>query len=84
MGAGDSKLEFKSRVNALEKQPIKQNDHNFWSVLFVSPLNVEDIFALITPDDIRSLRAHQPSNLAMIIFKVWIITNLFCSHKLLM
>ena len=70
MGAGDSKLEFKSRVNALSKQIIKPADHKFWSVLFVSNLSVEDIFGLITPEDVRGLRSSQPENLATIIYKV--------------
>ncbi len=71
MGAGDSKLEFKSRINTLEKQIVKSSDHKFWSVLFISPLSVEDIFSLITPEDIRNLRSAQPENLAVLIFKVW-------------
>ena len=49
---------------------IKHNEHNFWKLLFIQPLSIDDIFSVISPDDIRSLRENQPANLGTIIYKV--------------
>jgi hypothetical protein len=77
MGSGDSKLEFKSRLNSLAKQVIRPSDHKFWAALYVAPLTAEDVFALVTPDDVRGLREEQPENLSTIIFKVGVYTLSF-------
>ncbi|KAL9654893.1 hypothetical protein ABK040_008684 [Willaertia magna] len=69
MGSSDSKLQFKSMFSRLSENYIKHNEHNFWKLLFIQPLSLEDIFSVISPDDIRNLRKFQPANLATIIYK---------------
>jgi len=69
MGSGDSKLQFRSRINNLVKNKVTATDHEFWSVLFTAPLSLHDIFSLISPNDVRDIRTHQPGNLGIIIFK---------------
>ncbi|KAG2383253.1 hypothetical protein C9374_004590 [Naegleria lovaniensis] len=69
MGSSDSKLQFKTMFSKLGENYIKHNDHNFWKMLFIQPLSIDDIFTVISPDDIRSLRKVQPANLGTIIYK---------------
>lgn len=79
MGQGDSKLEFRSRVQVLSQRPVEGSDHDFWLPIFTTPLPAEDIFALLSPGDVRLIRKHQTKNLSIVIFKC--IQQLFFFSK---
>lgn|SRR5690606_39167249 len=71
MGSGDSKLQFRSRISELLKIRVTANNHDFWEVLFTTPLSLHDIFSLVSPTDVRELRKKQPGNLCTVVFKVF-------------
>eukprot|EP00761_Pharyngomonas_kirbyi_P012125 gb/GECH01012152.1/.p1 GENE.gb/GECH01012152.1/~~gb/GECH01012152.1/.p1 ORF type:complete len:838 (+),score=169.44 gb/GECH01012152.1/:1-2514(+) len=69
MGQGDSKLEFRSRIQTLAQRPVKNEEHDFWLPVFTTPLPLEDLFALLSPEDVRKIRKQQTKNLSIIIVK---------------
>lgn len=77
MGAGDSKVSFKNKVNQLQQRSVVGNDHEFWKEFFTTQLVVADMFQLLTPQDVRDIREKQPGNLSLLIYKVGKILNNF-------
>lgn len=52
-------------------QPIDANDDAFWDQFWSDSIaNVQDIFTLVTAQEIRTLRDEAPSNLATLSIKV--------------
>lgn len=63
MGAASSKQVFSGIVLRLNAEDINPSDHEFWDELWKSALSVEDIFEIVTADDVRSLIRHRPNNI---------------------
>ena len=63
MGGASSRTVFTQIVKQLKTTDVDPNDQDFWDDLWKTTLTVEDIFELITPDDVRAIIADRPSNL---------------------
>ncbi|KAG5670438.1 hypothetical protein PVAND_000702 [Polypedilum vanderplanki] len=70
MGNADTKLNFRKAIVQLanKSQPIKPEDA-FWDQFWVEAVSVQDVFALVTSNEIRKLRTEQPENLATLCYK---------------
>ncbi|CAG9537149.1 unnamed protein product, partial [Cercopithifilaria johnstoni] len=70
MGNSGSKINFRKAVIELTTKKSKVEEDAFWEELWASNINcAADVFALITADDIRSLRDNSPNNLAALCYK---------------
>ncbi|KAI9595225.1 high-temperature-induced dauer-formation protein-domain-containing protein [Syncephalis fuscata] len=70
MGAAESKLAFRKSIFRLaEEQRIPKDNDAFWSQFWTVPENAEDVFALVTPVDIRRIRDQSRSNFITLIEK---------------
>ncbi|OZC05016.1 hypothetical protein X798_08009 [Onchocerca flexuosa] len=70
MGNSGSKINFRKAVIELTTKKSKVEEDAFWAELWASNMNsAGDIFALITADDVRSLRDNSPNNLAALCYK---------------
>jgi len=63
MGGQTSKQVFVSIVTQLKTADVDPNDQDFWDDLWKTSLGVEEIFDLISPDDVRAIIADRPGNL---------------------
>ena len=63
MGGTSSRTAFCDIVKQLKSVDVDPQDQDFWDDLWKTSLSVEDIFELITPDDVRVIIADRPSNL---------------------
>lgn len=70
MGNSDSKLTFRKAVVQLtqKNQKIDVNDA-FWEQFWLGNQTLEDVFALVTANEIRSIRIDNPANLATLCYK---------------
>ncbi|XP_017838678.1 protein HID1 [Drosophila busckii] len=72
MGNTDSKLNFRKAVVQLtqKNQKIDNNDEQFWEQFWQAhQTTLEDVFALVTPSEIRQIRNDNPANLATLCYK---------------
>uniref|UniRef100_A0A915PJJ9 Protein HID1 n=1 Tax=Setaria digitata TaxID=48799 RepID=A0A915PJJ9_9BILA len=70
MGNSGSKINFRKAVIELTTKKSKVEEDAFWEELWASNINsAADVFALITADDVRSLRDNSPNNLAALCYK---------------
>ncbi|EDV28317.1 uncharacterized protein TRIADDRAFT_21464 [Trichoplax adhaerens] len=72
MGGTDSKLYFRKAIVQLttKTMPIDANDDAFWDQFWSESIaSVQDIFTLVTAQEIRTLRDEAPSNLATLSIK---------------
>ncbi|EFO25892.1 HID-1 protein [Loa loa] len=70
MGNSGSKINFRKAVIELTSKKSKVEEDAFWEELWASNINsAADVFALITADDVRSLRDNSPNNLAALCYK---------------
>lgn len=72
MGNTDSKLNFRKAIVQLttKNQTIDSSDDTFWDQFWNGHnTNLEDVFALVTANEIRNLRSENPSNLATLCYK---------------
>ncbi|KAM3726835.1 Protein HID1 [Dirofilaria immitis] len=70
MGNSGSKINFRKAVVELTTKKSKVEEDAFWEELWASNVNsAADVFALITADDVRSLRDNSPNNLAALCYK---------------
>lgn len=71
MGNSDSKLTFrKAIVQLTEKDQRIEADDPFWEQFWAGhQTSLEDVFALITPQEIRNIRNDNPVNLATLCYK---------------
>jgi len=63
MGGQSSRAIFTDIVTQLKTTDVDPNDHDFWDDLWKTTLNVDDIFELIQPEDVRLLIEDRPNNL---------------------
>ncbi|XP_062507693.1 protein HID1-like [Corticium candelabrum] len=73
MGSSDSKQSFRNAVCQLTSKttPIEATDDGFWKQLIWNDAihTPNDIFTLVEPEDVRTMRDTCPSNLATICYK---------------
>ncbi|VDK82746.1 unnamed protein product [Litomosoides sigmodontis] len=70
MGNSGSKINFRKAVIELTAKKSKVEEDAFWDELWASNINsAADVFALITADDVRSLRDNSPDSLATLCYK---------------
>lgn len=62
MGGSSSKVQFAGIVNRLITSDVTTPSHEFWDELWKTSLTVEELFEVITPDDVRRLIAERPMN----------------------
>lgn len=62
MGGSSSKATFATHVQTILERPVDSNDHEFWDELWRTVLTTEEIFEIITPDDVRKLIKDQQEN----------------------
>jgi len=70
MGNSDSHALFADGVRRLVDEEISETEDAFWSSLFSVPLSVEDIFEVVGPEAVRSLRKKRPKNLQLLLRKM--------------
>jgi hypothetical protein len=72
MGQSDSKLDLKQHIVRLYQDSggVDINEESYWNQLFGLPRQVEDVFSLVSPADIRKIRDQKPANLRMLLRKV--------------
>ncbi len=66
MGGASSKQTFTELVHVLLEKDIDTNDHEFWDELWKTVLNIEEIFEIISADDVRRLINQHPENVRTI------------------
>lgn len=66
MGATNSKSIFRSIITTLITTDINPTDHNFWDDLWKINLTLEEIFELISPDEIRLMIKNRIQNVKTI------------------
>uniref|UniRef100_A0A1L8DB55 Protein HID1 n=1 Tax=Nyssomyia neivai TaxID=330878 RepID=A0A1L8DB55_9DIPT len=72
MGNTDTKLVFRKAIVQLttKNQKIDATDDTFWDQFWSEHnTNVQDVFALVPPNEIRTLRQDNPTNLATLLYK---------------
>lgn len=62
MGGASSKQTFTKLVQALLEKEIKPDDHEFWDELWRTVLTPQEVFEIISPDDVRKLITDRPSH----------------------
>lgn len=68
MGNSDSKAVFTDRLNGLpSKRSAISTDISFWESLLSLPVTVEDVFEVVTPSYIRSLRQDRPETIVTLL-----------------
>ena len=66
MGAASSKTTFSELAHALLSKDIDPNDHEFWDELWKTVLTMEEIFEVISAEDIRNMLQEHPENIRTI------------------
>lgn len=66
MGGATSKEIFSEIVNTVLQQDVEASNHDFWDEMWKTVLPVEDIFDLISVDDVRRLISDRPENTKII------------------
>jgi hypothetical protein len=66
MGGSSSKAVFSGIVVKLINTDVDPAEHDFWDELWKTVLSTEDIFELISPEDVRKLIMERPENLKTI------------------
>lgn len=72
MGNTDSKLNFRKAIVQLtqKNQKIDPSDEQFWEQFWQGhQTTLEDVFALVTSNEIRQIRNENPANLATLCYK---------------
>ncbi|GAB0100582.1 HID1 [Sergentomyia squamirostris] len=72
MGNTDTKLNFRKAIVQLttKNQQIDASDDSFWDQLWSDHCSsIQDVFALVPPNEIRALRQDNPANLATLLYK---------------
>ncbi|XP_059622325.1 protein HID1 [Phlebotomus argentipes] len=72
MGNTDTKLNFRKAIVQIttKNQQIDASDDAFWDQFWTEhSTNVQDVFALVPPNEIRALRQENPANLATLLYK---------------
>ena len=62
MGGGNSKADLADILVMLAQTDVSPEAHDFWDELWKLNTTAEDVFELISPDDVRQLRRERPEN----------------------
>ena len=62
MGGSNSKADLADILVALAQNDVSPDAHDFWDELWKLDTTAEDVFELITPEDVRHLRRERPEN----------------------
>ena len=62
MGAGSSKADLADILVMLAQTDVSPEAHDFWDELWKLNTTAEDVFELISPDDVRQLKRERPEN----------------------
>lgn len=63
MGGQNSKTAFVEIIGKLRTEDVDPNEHEFWDELWKTALNIEDIFEIISANDVRTLIKSKPNNI---------------------
>ncbi|KAJ8611150.1 hypothetical protein CTAYLR_003576 [Chrysophaeum taylorii] len=63
MGQGNSKADLADILVTLSQTDVSPEAHDFWDDLWRLGTSPEDVFELISPDDVRRLKTERPENL---------------------
>ena len=63
MGQSSSKADLADILSTLSQTDVSPEAHDFWDELWKLSTTPEDIFELIPPEDVRSLKENRPENL---------------------
>jgi hypothetical protein len=81
VGQGESKLKYQQAVlQLIDNANLPANDLSFWAQFWTLPKSVEEVFAAISPTDIREIKKKTPSNLATLLNKVICVDALCYTH----
>ena len=76
-------LDFREIIIELKYAPemFAPTRHDKWKILFLTPMEPNDIAAMISFEDVRFLRRHRPDRLALLLFKcVEQLSSFVCHH----
>ena len=62
MGGGNSKADLADILVMLSQTDVSPDAHDFWDELWKLSTTPEDVFELISPDDVRQLKRERPEN----------------------
>lgn len=79
MGNSDSQAAFGDGVRQLLSEDISESNDEFWNALFSAPMSVEDIFEIVGPDHVRTLRRKRPLNLQALLLRTVHTLNRVCA-----
>eukprot|EP00618_Florenciella_parvula_P037005 CAMPEP_0119472924 /NCGR_PEP_ID=MMETSP1344-20130328/4791_1 /TAXON_ID=236787 /ORGANISM="Florenciella parvula, Strain CCMP2471" /LENGTH=327 /DNA_ID=CAMNT_0007505963 /DNA_START=271 /DNA_END=1250 /DNA_ORIENTATION=- len=63
MGTSNSKMKFKEAIEALSAEDVPREDTDFWDELWRLKTTTEEVWEIISPDDVRRLKKERPQNL---------------------
>eukprot|EP01052_Picozoa_sp_SAG31_P005278 SAG31_NODE_229_length_19770_cov_9.887194_17_plen_187_part_00 len=66
MGASQGKVELAEQFAALQREPKPSTDP-FWDSLLGCTFTVQDMYAVLSPESVRSLLTAQPTNLRIVL-----------------
>jgi hypothetical protein len=72
MGTSQSHNDFKDCVTGLASRPVTTKAR-LWDLFLNVDATCEDIFGMLQPTDVRSIKTKQPMNLVLVIIKVYIV-----------
>jgi hypothetical protein len=67
MGGASSKSTFSNIVTQILVSDIEQSNHAFWDDMWKTVLTAEDVFELISAEDVRKIIAEHPENIKIIV-----------------
>eukprot|EP00600_Ochromonadales_sp_CCMP1393_P014832 CAMPEP_0175001240 /NCGR_PEP_ID=MMETSP0005-20121125/3024_1 /TAXON_ID=420556 /ORGANISM="Ochromonas sp., Strain CCMP1393" /LENGTH=931 /DNA_ID=CAMNT_0016256105 /DNA_START=25 /DNA_END=2820 /DNA_ORIENTATION=+ len=67
MGGSSSKSTFSNIVGKILVSDIDPSDHDFWDEMWKTVLPAEDVFDMISPEDVRKIISDHPNNMKTIV-----------------
>jgi hypothetical protein len=67
MGGKSSKAIFSDIVKKVLSEDVPHTEHEFWDLLWKTVLPVEDIFELVSADEVRQLISEHPENMKIMV-----------------
>jgi hypothetical protein len=67
MGGASSKTVFAGIVSRILSEDVDPANNEFWDELWKTNLSVEEIFEMVSPDDVRKLVAERPENVKIMV-----------------
>eukprot|EP01035_Chromulina_nebulosa_P018871 gene18871-24658_t len=66
MGVQSSKQQFSEIIQILLKKQIETTNHDFWDELWKTTLPIDELFDVITPNEVRKIIKEQPLNMKIL------------------